>query len=134
MFAMEFGTGEVLWSILWFFLFFLWIWLLITIFADIIRAKDMSGWAKASWTILIVLLPLIGVLVYLVVNGGRMGERAAQQAVDQEQAFRSYVQQAAASSGSATAADQLEKLAALHNDGKITDDEYEQLKAKVLAS
>jgi hypothetical protein len=137
MFAIEFGTGQVLWSILWFFLFFLWIWLLITIFADIIRAKDMSGWAKAAWTILIIFLPLIGVLLYLIVNGDKMGERAAQQAAAQERAFRSYVQEAAGTgggTGGTSAADQLEKLAALHTDGKIDDAEYQQLKAKILAS
>jgi hypothetical protein len=134
MFAIEFGTGQVLWSILWFFLFFLWIWLLITIFADIIRAKDMSGWAKAGWTILIIFLPLIGVLLYLVVNGDDMGERAAQQAADQERAFRSYVQLTTGTGGGTSTAAELEKLAALHSDGKIDDAEYEQLKAKILAS
>ena len=69
--AAEFGTGQVFWSILWFFLFFMWIWLVIRVFADIIRSS-MSGWSKALWTIGIIALPFLGVFLYLIVNGGDM--------------------------------------------------------------
>ncbi|MEM8904460.1 MAG: SHOCT domain-containing protein [Actinomycetota bacterium] len=127
----EFGTGQVLWSILWFFLFFTWIWLVISIFSDIIRAKDMSGWVKAGWTVAILLVPFLGVLGYLIVNGTAMSDRTVQRAEAGEDAFRAYVQEAA---GGASAAEQLEKLAALHDAGKLDDAEYQQLKAKVLAS
>ena len=130
--AAEFGTGQVLWSILWFFLFFMWIWLVITIFADIIRAREMSGWAKAGWTIAIIVVPFLGVLGYLIFNGTAMTDRSVAQAEAQEQAFRSYVQDAAA--GGASPAEQLEKLAALHDAGKLDDAEYQQLKSKVVAS
>ncbi len=130
--AAEFGTGQVLWSILWFFLFFMWIWLVITIFADIIRAKEMSGWAKAGWTIAIIVVPFLGVLGYLIFNGTAMTDRSVAQADAQERAFRSYVQDAAGAG--ASPAEQLEKLASLHDSGKLDDAEYQQLKSKVLSS
>ena len=67
---------DLFWAMLWFFLFFAWIWLLISIFADIFRSDDLGGWAKAFWTIFVVILPLLGVLVYLIARGGSMQERA----------------------------------------------------------
>ncbi|MEM9609693.1 MAG: PLDc N-terminal domain-containing protein [Actinomycetota bacterium] len=129
--ANSFGTGQVLWSILWFFLFLMWIWLVISIFSDIIRAKEMSGWAKAGWTVAIIIVPFIGVLAYLIFNGGEMADRSISRASEQEEAFRSYVQNAA---GGASAAEQLEKLSALHDAGKLDDDEYRQLKSKLVSS
>ena len=73
MLAAEWGSGQVFWSILWFFLFPIWIWLLITCFADIFRSDDLGGWGKALWSIFIIVLPYLGVFVYLIVRGGRMG-------------------------------------------------------------
>ena len=73
----EFGTGQLLWSMLWFFLFLIWIWLLIVVFADIFRSSDLSGWGKALWTIFIIVLPYLGVFVYLIARGGTMQERPA---------------------------------------------------------
>lgn len=128
----DFGTGQVLWSVLYIFLFFMWFWLVITIFADIIRAKEMSGWAKAGWTVAILLVPFVGILGYLIVNGNAMTQRSVAQAEAQENAFKSYVQDAAGTGSSP--ADQLEKLAALHDSGKLDDVEYQQLKSKVLSS
>ena len=90
---------DLFWSMLWFFLFFAWIWLLITIFADIFRSDDLSGWGKAFWTIFVVILPWLGVLIYLIARGGSMQERAMAQAVAQEKAQREYIQQVSASSG-----------------------------------
>ena len=130
-FAAEFGTGQVLWSILWFFLFFMWIWLVISIFADIIRAQDMSGWAKALWSIFVIFLPFLGVFLYLIVNGDKMSNRAVESARQQEEAVQSYIRQTA---GSGSAADELAKLADLHANGTIDDAEYASLKAKVLSS
>ncbi|MDH3707250.1 MAG: SHOCT domain-containing protein [Acidimicrobiia bacterium] len=126
----DFQTGQVFWSILWFFLFVLWIWLLITIFADIIRSKDLSGWGKALWTIAIIILPFLGVFMYLIVNGSSMGERAAQDQAESEEQFRDYVRDAAGSGASQS--DQLAKLAELHDAGSIDDDEYAKAKARVL--
>ena len=84
----EFGTGQVFWSMLWFFLFFIWIWLLISLFGDIFRSDDLSGWSKALWTIFVIVLPFLGVFVYLIVRGNSMQERALKQAADQEAQFR----------------------------------------------
>ena len=85
-------------TMLYFFLFVIWIWLLITVFIDVFRSHDMGGWAKALWVIFIIVLPFLGVFVYLIARGGKMHERAAQQAAQQQKAFDEYVKQAAGSS------------------------------------
>jgi len=123
---------DLFWSMLWFFLFFAWIWLLITIFADIFRSDDLSGWGKAFWTIFVVILPWLGVLIYLIARGGSMQERAMAMAVQQEKAQREYIQQVSSSSG-ASSADELEKLARLRDAGTITAEEFAAQKAKILA-
>ena len=122
---------NVFWSILIFFLWVMWIWVLIMVFMDIFRSRDLSGWAKALWFVFVLLIPLIGVLVYLIVRGGKMHQRAAREAQQQDQQFRAYVQEAA---GSQSSADQLAKLADLRDRGVITDGEFEREKAKVLGS
>ena len=128
----EFGTGQVFWSMLWFFMFFIWLWLLISLFGDIFRSADLSGGAKAMWTIFIIILPFLGVLVYLIVRGNSMQERALKQAADQEAQFRGYVQTVAATSGGGSA-DELAKLADLRDKGVISDEEFQTAKAKALA-
>ena len=128
----EFGTGQVFWSMLWFFLFFIWIWLLISLFGDIFRSKDLSGGAKALWTIFIIILPFLGVLVYLIVRGNSMQERALQDAANRENQFRGYVQSVAASGGTGGSADEIAKLADLRDKGVITDEEFQSAKAKAL--
>jgi ABC-type multidrug transport system fused ATPase/permease subunit len=120
-------------TMLYFFLFIIWIWLLITVFIDIFRSHDMGGWAKALWVIFIIILPFLGVLVYLIARGGKMHERAAQEAAQQQKAFDQYVRQAAGTPG-ASSADQLSKLADLKSQGVLTDAEFETQKAKILAS
>ena len=129
----EFGTGQVFWSMLWFFLFFIWIWLLISLFGDIFRSKDLSGGAKALWTIFIIILPFLGVLVYLIVRGNSMQERALQDAANRESEFRGYVQSVAGASGGGGAADEIAKLADLRDKGVISDAEFQAAKAKALA-
>ena len=96
----EFGTGQVFWSMLWFFLFFIWIWLLIMVFSDVFRDHSLSGGVKALWIIFIILLPYLGVLVYLIARGKSMQERALKQAADNEAQFRGYVQSVATTGGS----------------------------------
>ncbi len=118
------------WTIFMIFLWVIWIWILITVFIDIFRSHDLSGWAKALWFLFVLIFPLIGVLVYLIARGGKMHERAVRQAEAQQQEFRSYVQQAA-SSGST--ADQLARLADLRDRGVITAEEFDREKAKILA-
>jgi membrane protein implicated in regulation of membrane protease activity len=119
------------WTILEIFLWVLWIWVLIYVFIDIFRSRDLSGWAKALWFIFVLFIPLIGVLVYLIARGSSMHERAVREAQQQDQAFRAYVQDAA---GSGSTADQLTKLADLRDRGVITPDEFERQKAKLLAA
>jgi type VI protein secretion system component VasK len=119
------------WTILEIFLWVIWIWILIWIFIDIFRSHDLGGGAKALWFLFVLFIPLIGVLVYLIVRGGKMHERAMQQAQQQDQEFRSYVQDVAGSQ--ASTADQLAKLADLRDRGVITADEFNQQKAKLLS-
>ena len=119
------------WTILEVFLWVLWIWVLIYVFIDIFRSHDLSGWGKALWFLFVLFIPLIGVLVYLIARGGKMQERAQQDARQQEKDFRAYVQEAASSG---TPADQLAKLADLRDKGVISAEEFEREKAKVLAS
>lgn len=126
--AAEFGTGQVLWSILWFFLFVMWFMLVFSIFGDLIRS-DMSGWSKALWTVAIVFLPFLGIFFYLIVNGSKMGERSARAAQEQQEAFDGYIRDVATTNAS----DELSKLADLHAADKLTDSEYSAAKAKVLA-
>jgi hypothetical protein len=120
---------DLFWSMLWFFLFILWIWLLVVIFTDIFRSHDIGGWAKALWVIFIIVLPFLDVLVYLIARGGKMQERAGREAVQQQEAFDKYVRETAHSGGSA---DELVKLAGLRDRGVITDAEFQTQKAKLL--
>ena len=122
----------IFWTILEVFLWVIWFWILITVFIDIFRSADLSGWAKALWFLFVLFIPLIGVLVYLIARGGSMHDRAARQAQQQDAEARQYIQQAAAESPASTA-DQLAKLADLRDRGVITDAEFEREKAKVLA-
>jgi hypothetical protein len=119
-------------TILYFFLFFIWIWLLVMVIFDIFRSHDMGGLAKALWVIFIIILPFLGVFVYLIARGGSMHERSAQQAAQQKAAFDSYVRQTAGTSGSDTAS-QLSKLADLRSQGVLTEEEFQAQKAKILA-
>ena len=119
-------------TMLYFFLFIIWIWLLIYVFMDIFRSHDMGGGAKALWVIFIIILPFLGVFVYLIARGGKMHERQAQEAASQQKAFDQYVKQTAGTSGDITA-DQLSKLADLKSQGVLTDAEFEAQKAKILA-
>ena len=133
-FADEWHVGQVFFSMLWFFLFFIWIWLLIMVFADIFRDHTMSGWAKAAWVIFVIVLPYLGVFVYLIARGSSMHERALAQQQKADEQFKQYVQSAAASgSGGGSAADELARLADLKAKNVITDAEFEQAKAKALA-
>ena len=121
---------SVFWTILEIFLWVIWIWILIWILIDIFRSHDLSGWAKALWFLFVLFIPLVGVLVYLIVRGGKMQERAVKQSQRDDEQFRAYVQDAA---GSQSSADQLAKLADLRDRGVITAEEFDREKAKILA-
>lgn len=129
--ALEYSPGDVFFSMLWFFLFFIWIWLLISIFSDIFRSDDLSGWGKAGWIFFVIVLPYLGVLVYLIARGKKMGEHAISDAQRRDQEMRSYVQ-SVAGPGTSTA-EEIGRLAELKASGAISEDEFQQAKAKLLA-
>lgn len=126
----DFGLWEVFLSMFWFMLLFAWIWMIIAIFGDIFRDRELNGWAKALWTFFIIIVPWLGALVYLIVRGRSMNERSAEIAKANDQNMRAYVRDAA---GTPSTADELRKLVQLRDDGVLTPDDYEQAKAKVLA-
>jgi ABC-type multidrug transport system fused ATPase/permease subunit len=128
----EFGTGQVFLSILWFFLFFIWIMLLFYVFADIFTDSEMGGWGKALWSIFVILVPYLGVLIYLIVRGSKMRENAMARAKAQDQAQREYIR-SAVSSGGASTADELAKLADLKANGTLSEAEFEAAKKNLLA-
>ncbi|MEY9963796.1 hypothetical protein ABIA33_001830 [Streptacidiphilus sp. MAP12-16] len=130
---MNYPLLSVFWTMLEFFLWIVWLFLLFKIIMDIFRNHDSSGWSKAAWLILIIVVPFLGVLVYVIVHGRDMGQRDLAQAQQQDKAFQAYVRQAAGPSGSGSHVDELAKLADLKEKGAITDAEFQQAKAKVLA-
>jgi hypothetical protein len=119
-------------SFLWFFLWILWFFLLFKIITDIFRSHDLGSWGKALWLIFVILVPFLGVFVYVIARGHSMSRRDIEQAQGQQQAFNAYVRDVAGSGGGT--ADELAKLADLRDRGVITDAEFEQQKAKLLAS
>lgn len=135
MFAYDYPLLGIFWTTLVIFLWIAWIFLLIRIFADIFRNHEMSGVAKAFWTIFVIFLPFLGVLVYLIAHGGDMARRDVAQAAANEAAMQDYIRNVATTSGSgASTADELSKLAELRSSGVISDAEFEAQKAKILAS
>lgn len=122
---------DLFFSMLWFFLFIAWIWLVISIFVDIFRSNDLSGWGKAGWSLFVLIVPLVGALVYLIARGDKMQQRSVDDAAAQERATRQYIQSVTGSGQSV--ADEITKLGQLRDDGTITDAEYQSQKAKLLA-
>lgn len=121
---------DVFWAMLWFFLFIAWIWVLVAVIADVFRSDDLGGAAKAMWTIFIIVIPWLGVLIYLIARGDSMADRQVQAAAAQERAARAYIQDAA---GGTSTADELKKLTDLKASGVLTDAEFQAQKAKLLA-
>jgi hypothetical protein len=128
--AYDYPLLGIFWSMLWFFLLFVWIMALIHVFIDIFRSHDMGGVAKALWFIFVLVMPFLGVFVYLIARGDKMTEHAVAQAAKQQQQFQEYVQQTAVGG---SVADQLAQLAALRDAGTISAEDFEAGKAKILA-
>src|SRR3954462_15162407 len=128
----EFGTGQVFLSMLYFFLFFLWIWLVITLFADIFRSPDLSGWGKAGWSLFLLVLPFLGAFVYVIARGDKMAEHAVNEAKARDEMMRGYIRETVDTGPSEV--DQLAKLSALKYQGGRADDEYAKMKAKGIAA
>jgi ABC-type multidrug transport system fused ATPase/permease subunit len=127
---MDYPLLNAFWTMLYFFIWILWIFLVIRVIFDIFRSRDLSGWGKAAWLILVVIVPFLGVFIYVIARGGKMHERDVQQANAQNEAMQSYVREAAGQNS----ADQLAKLADLHNKGVINAQEFDREKAKILAA
>ena len=126
----DFTFGQGLLVVLEIFLFAAWLMVLFTIISDLFRDHGLSGWGKALWIIFLIFLPFLGALVYLIARGHGMRERALAQQAEAQKQFDAYVKQAA---GSGTAADELTKLSALHDQKKLSDEEFEKAKAKIVA-
>jgi len=122
---------DVFWTMLWFFLWILWFFLLFRVLLDIFRSRDLGGWGKAGWVAFVIILPFLGVLVYLIARGRKMTDRDVADAQAQDKAFRTYVQEAAHGNGAGTA-DELAKLADLRDHGVISEAEFQQGKQKIL--
>ena len=121
---------DLFWTFLMFFLFFVWLMLLFRIFGDIFRSEDIGGWGKALWTIFVIFLPFLGVLVYVIARGKGMGERDVKNYQAAEAATQEYIRNTV---GSTSSADEIAKLAALRDQGVLTDAEFQAKKASLLA-
>jgi len=123
--------GDVMWTMFVFFAWILFFWMLFGVFGDLFGRHDISGWAKAGWTVFVIILPFLGIFVYLISQGKGMGERAQQRAQSQQAQVDDYVR-SVASSGSPT--EEIAKGKELYDSGAITQAEYDQLKARALAT
>ena len=119
---------DLFWAMMWFFLWIVWLWLLFAIFGDIFRSRDLSGWGKAGWTILIVLLPYVGVCIYLIARGREMADRSEQAQRDADYGWRTH------GFDVPSAAEELATLARLRESGALTEDEFRVGKGKILAA
>jgi hypothetical protein len=128
-FAADYPFLDVFWTMLVFFAWVIWFWLLITVFSDLFRRHDISGWGKAGWCAFVIVLPFLGVFVYLIAQGKHMAERRMEDAKASQAAFDQYVRDAAGSSGPS---DQIAKAKQLLDSGAIDAAEFEQLKQKAL--
>ena len=131
MFAYDYPVLGVFWSMFIFFLWVLWFFLLFRVIADVFRSHDLGGVAKTLWLVFVLLVPFLGVFVYVIARGDGMGRRDIEHAQARDQAFQAYVRETAGSTGGSV--DQLHKLADLRDRGVINDAEFEQQKAKILS-
>lgn len=122
------GFFDIIWSIVWLFLMVAWFWVMISVVTDVFRSRDLNGFAKAAWVAFVILIPWLGVLSYVLLRGDKMDSHRAETMANIESAQRDYIRSVA----QVSAADELEKLAALKDKGVITDDEFNTQKAKVL--
>jgi ABC-type multidrug transport system fused ATPase/permease subunit len=129
MLAYTYPLADLFGTMLGFFVLVIWLWLLIVVFSDIFRSRDMGGGAKMLWVLFVIILPFLGIFIYLIARGGKMHERAAAQAAEQQKAFNSAVKDAAGN----TSTEALAKLADLKEKGVLTDAEFDSEKAKLLS-
>jgi hypothetical protein len=127
--ATDYPFLDILWTMLVFFAWVIWFWLLITVFSDLFRRHDLSGWAKAAWIVFVIVVPYIGVFVYLIANNKGMTERRAKEVQAAQSQLDDYVRTTAGSGGAAA---EIDKAKQLLDSGAITQDEFDKLKAKAL--
>lgn len=125
----DFTFGQALLTVLEIFLFAAWLMILFTIISDLFRDHEMSGWGKAAWVVFLIFVPFLAALIYLIARGDGMRERAVAHQREAQKQLDTYVRQTAAGGSSA---DELTKLAKLHDEKKLTDQEFEQAKAKIV--
>jgi phospholipase D-like protein/putative oligomerization/nucleic acid binding protein len=130
MFAADYPFLDIFWTMLIFFCWVIWIWMVIGVFADIFSRRDISGWAKAAWSVFVIVLPFLGVLIYLIANSDEMAQRKAGQAQAAQAEFDDYVKTVAAPGGPAT---EVEAAKRLLDSGAVTQAEFDAMKAKALA-
>ncbi|MFE0647017.1 SHOCT domain-containing protein [Streptomyces sp. NPDC059534] len=131
--AYDYPLLGAFWTMFWFFLWVLWFILLFRIIVDIFRDHEMNGWAKAGWLVLVILLPFLGVLVYVIARGKNMGRREIAQARAQQQEFDAYIRDTASGGTRPSSAEELTKLSELRSRGAITDEEFSRAKALILS-
>jgi hypothetical protein len=130
--AADYPFLDVLWSMVVFFAFVIWVWILFTVLVDVFRRHDLSGWGKAGWTILMIVLPFIGVLSYLIANSQGMAERRAKEVSDAQAQFDGYVRNVAGNGGGAAA--EIERAKKLLDSGAINQSEFDAIKQRALAA
>ena len=129
-FAADYPFLNILWSMIIFFAWVIWIWMMITILADVFGRHDMSGWGKAAWTVFLILVPFLGVLIYLIANHEGMAQRRAAAVKGQQAQFDEYVRSVSDAGGPAA---EIDKAKQLLDSGAITREEFDAIKAKALA-
>ena len=125
----DYSLGDALLTVLEIFLLVAWFWILITVISDLFRDHQLSGWAKAAWVLLLIIVPFLGTLIYLIARGEGMRDRAVKEQADMQKHMDAYIRETAGSSP----VDELHKLSELKDKGAISDAEFEQAKAKLLA-
>ena len=133
MLAYDYPAMGIFWSMLWFFVWITWLMLLFRVIGDIFRSQDMGGGAKALWLFVVIVMPFLGVFIYMIARGHAMTQHDMDAVHARDEQMKAYVQQVTASNGSNGSADELAKLAELNKSGVLTDAEFAQQKAKVLA-
>ena len=131
--ASDYPFLDILGTMLIFFAWVIWFWILIRVFGDLFRRHDISGWGKAAWTFFVIIIPFVGVLIYLIAHGQEMGQRDIEQAQAQQAQFDQYVKSVAGSEGGGGAAAEIAHAKSLLDSGAITQAEFDALKAKALS-
>lgn len=130
--AYDYPVLGAFWTVMWIFLWIIWLMLLFRIIIDIFRDHEMSGWAKTAWLLFVLIIPFLGVLVYVIVRGNQMGKREIRHAQEQQAAVDTYIRETAGSPDAGSGADELAKLSELKAKGDLSEEEFQRAKAKIL--